>query len=179
MMQDFRTQFQTPPDVCKYMVSLIPDGVQTVLEPTPGIGNLVKALAGYEVTAPSDFFTMEKLRFDCVVMNPPFSSKSAYGVPQGLNKHGMRLGYYILIQCMHMSDNIVALMPWFTLLDSDVRFRSLKKWGLISVTSLPRKTFEYARIQTVVLHLQRGYKGETALRVYDLLNAKHQAELYG
>jgi hypothetical protein len=53
--------------------------------------------------------------------------------------------------------------------DSDVRLRFIKKWGLISVTSLPRKTFKYARIQTMVLHLQKGYQGPTEFIVYDLL----------
>lgn len=43
--------FQTPPEVCKYMTSLVPPGAQTVLEPTPGIGNIVAQLSGYKVTA--------------------------------------------------------------------------------------------------------------------------------
>lgn len=38
------TDFQTPPEVCKYMVSLIPEGVISVLEPTPGVGNIVSEL---------------------------------------------------------------------------------------------------------------------------------------
>ena len=63
--------FQTLESVCKYMVSLIPDGISTVLEPTPGKGNLVRALNGYQVTAPSEFWDVSG-RFDAVVMNPPF-----------------------------------------------------------------------------------------------------------
>lgn len=38
--------FQTPVNVCDYMVSLLPGGVRSVLEPTPGTGNLVKSLNG-------------------------------------------------------------------------------------------------------------------------------------
>ena len=38
--------FQTPIDVAEYMVSLLPINVKTVLEPTPGIGNVVAALNG-------------------------------------------------------------------------------------------------------------------------------------
>lgn len=171
--------FQTPPNVCKYMVSLIPAGARTVLEPTPGIGNLVAQLAGYEVTAPSDYFNLDKnQRFDCVVMNPPFSSKSAFGVPEHLNKAGMRLGYHILTECMNLSDNVIALMPWFTLSDSDVRLKALKKYGMKSLTALPRKTFEYVRIQTVVIELRKGYKGETAFKVFDLLNYKEPPQLF-
>lgn len=164
------TNFQTPIPVCSYMVSLIPAGAVTVLEPTQGVGNIVKMLSGYHVTAPQDFFSMDKRRFDCVVMNPPFSAKYAFGVPEHLNKHGMRLGYHILKECMLMSDNIIALMPWFTISDSDVRLRYIKKFGLKSLTALPRKTFQYARIQTCVFEMERGYQGETAFKVFDLLN---------
>lgn len=173
------TEFQTPVPVCKYMASLIPAGVKTVLEPTPGIGNIVAQLAGYDVTAPADYFDLNKSqRFDCIVMNPPFSSKSAFNVPDHLNKSGMRLGYHILTECMGMSDNVIALMPWFTLSDSDVRLRALKMYGMKSLTALPRKTFEYVRIQTVVIELQRGYKGDTAFKVFDLLNYKEQPKLF-
>lgn len=173
------TDFQTPIDVCKYMVSMVPPGSKTILEPTPGIGNIVSQLSGYDVTAPKDYFKLDKhQRFDCVVMNPPFSSKSAFNVPDHLNKFGMRLGYHILTECMGMSDNVIALMPWFTLSDSDVRLRALKKYGMKSLTALPRKTFEYVRIQTVVIELQKGFKGETAFRVFDLLNYKEQPKLF-
>ena len=173
------TEFQTPPEVCKYMASLIPAGARTVLEPTPGIGNIVAQLSGYDVTAPDDYFDLDKnQRFECVVMNPPFSSKSAFSVPEYLNKSGMRLGYHILTECMNMSDNVIALMPWFTLSDSDVRLRALKKYGMKSLTALPRKTFEYVRIQTVVIELQKGYKGETAFKVFDLLNYQEHPKLF-
>lgn len=82
----------------------------------------------------------------------------------------MRLGYYILTECMQMSDNIIALMPWFTISDSDVRLRSIMRYGLISVTALPRATFQYARIQTVVLHMKKGHPGNTLFKAFDLRN---------
>jgi hypothetical protein len=169
--EKFRSDFQTPPEICKYMASLIPTGTVTVLEPTPGDGNIVSCLNGYQVTAPEDFFLLKNKRFDAIIMNPPFSSKYANmeNAPANINKHGMRLGYHILTSCMQMSDIIIALMPWFTLSDSDVRLRFLKSYGMKSLTALPRKTFEYARIQTVVIELQKGYKGETTFKVYDLL----------
>lgn len=179
MIEAINIEFQTPIDVCKYMASLIPAGVRTVLEPTPGIGNLVAQLKSYDVTAPGDYFAMDKRqRFDCVVMNPPFSSKSAFNVPEHLNKSGMRLGYHILTECMNMSDNVIALMPWFTLSDSDVRLRALKKYGMKSLTALPRKTFEYVRIQTVIIELVKGWRDETAFRVFDLLNYKEVPKLF-
>ena len=173
---EYANDFQTPIEVCHYMVRMLPLGVRTVLEPTPGVGNIVNALvrAGYSVTAPANFFTIQESRFDAIVMNPPFSGKYAFGVPDGLEKHGMRLGYHILTKCLHMSDNVIALMPWFTISDSDVRLRALKTWGLKSITALPRKTFDYARIQTVVLELQKGYIGMTEFKVFDLLSNNKQ-----
>ena len=162
--------FQTPPEVAQYMCSLIPPGTKTVLEPTPGLGNILNCLTKgeYVITAPIDFFTMRFQKFDCIIMNPPFSLKSAFGVPKHLDLKGMRLGYYILNECMRMSDNVIALMTWFTITDSDVRLRYLKDFGLKSITSLPRKTFEYSRIQTCILELDRNYNGETIFRMYGI-----------
>ncbi len=99
-------------------------------------------------------------------MNPPFSSKSAFGLPAELDKTGMRIGYHILKECMEMSDNVIALMPWFTLVDSDVRMRELKAWGIKSITALPRKTFQYARIQTCVLELDKNFKGDAIFKTF-------------
>lgn len=164
-----KTDFQTPLEVCRYMCSLIPEGAKTVLEPTAGNGNMLKYLSRYHVTAPENFFELDKQEFDCVVMNPPFSAKYAHGVPAGLEKHGMRLGYHILTECMKLSNNIIALMPWFTISDSDVRLRYLKRFGMKSITALPRKTFQYARIQTCVMELENGYCGRTEFLVYDTI----------
>lgn len=74
--------FQTPPAVCDYMVNLLPPGTRTVLEPTPGMGNLVKALNKYEVTAPDDFWKMSYQFFDAVVMNPPVFADEYIGSAQ-------------------------------------------------------------------------------------------------
>lgn len=175
----FATDFQTPMNVCRYMVNLIPyRSEHKILEPTPGVGNLVTAIRerfpaslNHEVITPDDFFLLEKQRFHSIVMNPPFSSKSAFlqNAPTGSDKKGMRLGYFILTECMEMSDSIIALMPWFTISDSDVRLRYLKDFGLKSLTALPRKTFQYARIQTVVIELLKGYQGQTEFKVFDRL----------
>ena len=165
-------KYQTPPAICDYMVSLIPAGAKTILEPTPGVGNLVRALESsgkYEINAPEDYFKLAKTtRYDCIVMNPPFSSKYAFGVPEGLEEKGMKLGYKILRECMELSDHVIALMPWFTISDSDVRLRELTAYGLRSITALPRKTFNYIRIQTMVLELEKGYSGETTFKTIQL-----------
>ncbi len=168
--KDFTKEFQTPHQVCKYMVSLIPENAKTILEPTPGIGNITNLLSKYNLTAPEDFFLLQKDKcYDCIVMNPPFSDKSAFlhNAPINFNEKGMRLGYYFLTECMKMSDNVIALMPWFTISDSDVRLRFLKNFGLKSLTALPRKTFQYARIQTVIIELQKGYTAETIFKTID------------
>lgn len=162
--------FQTPHDVCQYMANMVPDGTVTILEPSPGFGNIVSKLSRFNVTAADDFFLLDpNERYDAIVMNPPFSSKSAFmdNAPVGCEHRGMKLGYYFLTECMKRSNNVIALMPWFTISDSDVRLRMIKRFGLKSITALPRKTFQYARIQTCVLQMQKGYQGETEFIVYD------------
>lgn len=170
----YKNDFQTPPDVAEYMVSLLEPSIQTVLEPTPGIGNIVRALdnARFIIACPSDYFLLPKdFRYDAVCMNPPFSSKfvDLTNAPLEIQQAGMRMGYWFLTDCMRRSDRVVALMPWFTISDSDVRLRTLVRWGLRSVTALPRRTFRFARIQTVVLNLEKGYKGKTDFLAFDCL----------
>lgn len=165
----YKKDFQTPSNVCKHMAGMLPPGIKTVLEPTPGEGNLVRALIDYDVTAPDDFFLLDPAaRFDAIVMNPPFSAATAFmqNAPTDIKAPGMKLGYYILQECMQRTDTVIALMPWFTLIDSDTRQRGLKKFGLVSITALPRKTFEYTRIQTVILHLHRGWRQETTFKIF-------------
>jgi hypothetical protein len=143
--------FQTPDWVGKYMVDLLPDGIQTVLEPTPGDGNLVRMMGRYEVTAPEDFWILNG-RWDAIVMNPPFSP--------------MVLGYEILFRCMEMSDVIVALMPWLVMINSERRTKQIWDWGLKSVTHLPRRAFAGARVQCCVLFMTKGYVGSVELKRY-------------
>jgi len=144
--------FQTPVWCCKYMRYLIPKQVTTVLEPTAGEGNLVNILKNhYEVTSPKDFWKLKVTeKFDCIVMNPPFTP--------------MELGYKILNQCMKMSDNIIALMPWLVLINSEKRTKDIFSYGLKSVTHLPRSTFSGARVQTCILQMKRLYKNDTIFR---------------
>lgn len=141
--------FQTQEWVCEFMVGLLPDSVRTVLEPTPGEGNLVKALNGYQVTAPQEFWNTQGC-YDAVVMNPPFTP--------------MEQGYKILFATMEMSDIVIALMPWLTLINSEKRTKQIKEFGLKSVNHLPRSAFPGSRVQTCVLEMHRGYVGETRMR---------------
>ena len=149
------TEFQTPPIVCDYMASLIPkctSGWWNILEPTPGIGNLVAAgkEKGFVSYPKGDFWTFykkSKARYDYVLMNPPFTP--------------MAEGVSYLKACMELSDNIIALLPWFILINSDSRMNMITDFGLVSVTHLPRKTFPNSRIQCCILELQKGYEGKT------------------
>lgn len=145
--------FQTPSSICDYMASFLPNNAGTILEPTKGAGNLVKSIAlkGTVVT-PYDFFQMEKDRFDWVVMNPPFTP--------------MAVGYKILYECMGMTDNLVALMPWLTIINGEKRTKDLFAYGLVSVTHLPRTIFKGSRVQTCILNMRRGFSGETKLLNY-------------
>lgn len=171
--------FQTPKSVVNYMIQLMEqhhnDYPISVLEPTPGLGNIVEALWKSEnvisVYAPTDYFERRddilSRKFGCVMMNPPFSKKSCLldNAPQfWKDAKGMTTGYNFLYDAMEVSDHIIALMPWFTIADSDVRMRKLLDFGLISVTLLPRKTFDYARIQTCILHLKKGHTGQTEFK---------------
>lgn len=170
MTKDFRTEFQTLPPVCKYMAGMIPPRSKTILEPTPGLGNIVKELSDYEVTAPADFFLLDRdQRFDAIVMNPPFTSKTAFleNAPKDFAAKKMSFGYYVLTECMKMTDNIIALLPEYTMTNSDIRRRFIWDFGLKSYTPLPRKTFQYARTQTVVIELQRDYKGDCIYKRFE------------
>ena len=165
-------KYQTPQDVCNYMSSLLGLESKYVLEPTPGHGRLYTTLLqhGHRVVAPEDFFLLDKNdRYDAVVMNPPFAEKYTIldNAPEHYRKNGMKVGYMMLFDCMDKANEVIALMPWFTISDSDVRLRNLVDYGLQSITALPRKTFEYVRIQTCILHLKKGYTGVTEFKAFD------------
>lgn len=147
--------FQTPLNCCKYIVSLIPKNAKTILEPTPGEGNLVSVLKkkGYNVRYPENFWQLPYYqRYDSVVMNPPFSP--------------MKIGYKILYRCMELSDSIIALMPWLTIINSEKRTSDIINYGLKSVTHLPRSMFKGARVQTCILEMNKGYKGNILFHNY-------------
>lgn len=151
---NFSTDFQTPEKVCTYMSSFLPDNAGDILEPTKGVGNLVKALQqkGNVIAPEGNFFDMPKRMFDWVVMNPPFTP--------------MKKGYEILYDCMEMSDNIVALMPWLTMINGKKRTDDIMEFGLVSITHLPRKIFDGARVQTCILVMKKGYRGSTEFLNY-------------
>jgi hypothetical protein len=138
--------FQTQLWVCNLMKDMVPKEYKTVLEPTPGEGNLVKALEsnGFIVTAPKDFWEISGF-YDAVIMNPPFTP--------------MALGYKILYSTMEMTNHVIALLPWLTIINSERRTKDILDYGLKSITHLPRNAFPGSRVQTCILDMPKGYKG--------------------
>jgi len=102
--------FQTPEFVCKLMVDLVTttsihDVPDTILEPTAGKGNLAKAIdARFPITIiyTPPLFEDFNTRVDYVIANPPFTP--------------MKYGYQILDKCFELSDNLIFLMPWLSLI---------------------------------------------------------------
>ena len=95
----------------------------------------------------------KQMKFDVAVMNPPFSP--------------MQVGYDILYKVMGMADLIVALMPWLTLINSEKRTKIIYRFGLKSVTHLPRNIFPGSRVQTCILNMERGYQGDAFLDLFN------------
>lgn len=151
--KDWGNNFQTPLYVCDYIASLVPDNAGNILEPTAGQGNLVKSLEGKgNIITPLDFDTFEpSQKIDWIVMNPPFSP--------------MKKGYEILYRCMDMSDNIIALMPYLTMINGEKRTNDILNWGLKSITHLPRSVFKGSRVQTLILEMSKGFKGATEFKL--------------
>ena len=147
--------FQTPEWVCNIMVSnLHKNGTGIILEPTPGDGNLVNAIKIQcpcsDIITPVDFWNYDFSRFtyiDSIVMNPPFSP--------------MKVGYEILYRCMELSDYIIALMPWLTIINSQKRTNDIFNFGLSKIYHLPRIAFPGSRVQTCIMVLEKGYNRET------------------
>jgi hypothetical protein len=154
--------FQTPPDLCAFMTSLIPVRYRRqslVIEPTPGAGNLLSALAnaGFRrVEAPTgDFFQWSPSeRPKVVIGNPPWTPP--------------KLAYSIMNRCLaeFQPQFVVLLMPWLTLINSTRRTELLLDYGLKKVIHVSRSTFPGIRMQCCILVLDKGYGGEVQLGFY-------------
>lgn len=169
--------YQTPPAVCDFMVGIMrkytdeldiqacPDtpnhnhvldvpGKQIVLEPTPGKGYLVAAIlkAGYECLHPpafEDYYVWIinnfeiRPNFGYILMNPPFNP--------------IKEMERFVNETMERCDNAVILLPWNYIINSERRLNTLISFGMVSVTSLPRKTFPGCRVQTCIVHLRKDH----------------------
>lgn len=145
--------FQTPPQYAKFMVSLLNKrDVKTALDPHPGAGNLVATIDdrfGYHYD-PRWFYETPTVPFqiDAIVMNPPFTP--------------MKLGYENLFRAMELTDNIIALMPWLTIINSERRTKRILDYGLKEIYHLPRRAFKGSRVQTCILYMERGFHSASA-----------------
>lgn len=142
--------FQTPEWVCEIMVSMIDGDPSFVLEPTSGEGNLVRAIQkkfpDCTITEPNNIFQYEpEQKFDCIVANPPFTP--------------MVKGYEILQRIIKWSDDIVILLPWLLLINSERRSKWFVENGLSEVRHLPRRAFPGSRVQTCIVKMIKDYDG--------------------
>jgi len=143
--------FQTPLNIAMYMVGITyaPKGGM-ILEPTPGDGNIVRAIKSYglnPIVPDDDFWKMQHIqKYDCIVMNPPFSP--------------MKEGYKFLYRCMELSNEIVALMPWLVIINGEKRTKDIIEYGLQSITHLPRSIFKGSRVQCCILHMVKNWNEE-------------------
>lgn len=144
------TDFQTPDWVCRIMVRRIPLSAKTILEPTPGEGNLVRAISQQFpdaiVYSPERFEKFDKHEVDCIVANPPFTP--------------MNVGYQLLEKFFELSESIIIVMPWLAVINSQARTKCYIEHGLKRIIHLPRSVFPGARVQTCVLVFEQGYCGD-------------------
>ncbi len=146
--------FQTPEWVSEIMVDLIPGQPETILEPTPGAGNLVKAIGkrfSSVIYTPDRFEEFNKERVDCIVANPPFTPMSE--------------GYRLLENMFDRSDNIIILMPWLAIINSEQRTKSYIERGLKYIVHLPRNAFKGSRVQTCILVFEKGHLGDIIFKM--------------
>lgn len=121
---------------------------KTILEPTPGKGNLLDILQGKFPNAiiyfpENDFMNMDVVSVDWVIANPPFTP--------------MQKGYDILDRLFEFSNNVIALMPWLTITNSEKRTKRLVEKGLCKIIHLPRKAFPGSRVQTCILKFKHNF----------------------
>ena len=106
------------------------------------------------IYTPENFFEFHK-QVDVIVGNPPFSP--------------MNIGYDILERCFELSDNIIMLMPWLSLINSEKRTQMYRERGLKKVIHLPRKAFKGSRVQTCVMVFEQGYPGKIELSIEEMI----------
>ena len=145
--------FQTPIWACEYMANMVTIEPESIIEPTPGEGNLLMTIKNKfphaSITAPNDFDIISDQKFDLLIANPPFTP--------------MARGYELLERFIEISDYIIVLMPWLTLINSEKRTRKIVNAGLVEVVHLPRRTFKGSRVQTCIMKIVKGGFGQIRL----------------
>ena len=149
--------FQTPVWVCDEMVKLIPSTSYSILEPTPGAGNLSRAVqyrfgnTKVMLHTPKVFEKWYRVKIDCIIANPPFTPMSK--------------GYELLSEFFEISNYIIILMPWLSLINSEKRTAEYVSRGLKTIIHLPRRAFSGSRVQTCIMVFEKGYRGKIELKL--------------
>jgi hypothetical protein len=152
--------FQTPDWVTHKMCDLLNFKPEIILEPTPGEGFMVKILQSRfpqsNVLYPQDYWKYRKygpyFRPEVIIANPPFSP--------------MKKGYDFLFDFMELTDRIISIMPWYSIIQSVKRTQKILNFGLKRVIHLPRSVFRGSRVNCCVLDLHFGYHGPVALEFW-------------
>jgi type I restriction-modification system DNA methylase subunit len=149
--------FQTPHWIIEKMCGMVDFNPKIILEPTPGEGNMVRVLKNKfpesEIIAPTDYWKLQRQSFDLIFANPPFSP--------------ILRGYEFLSDFMTRSENIIILLPWLILINSERRAQKIMQFGLMEIAHLPRNVFPGSRIQCCVMKLRQGYKGDTIFTFWE------------
>ena len=155
------------------MVSMIDDKAKTILEPTPGEGNLINAVkerfSEVNIIAPENYFDWEQQEVDCTIMNPPFTDKQLITTNASHKVRelkGMAITGYFVYEAMKYSKEVIALIPYYFIINSAKRVEELMKFGFVSLTNLPRGVFGNLSVQVCVIHLRAGHSEQTLFKNY-------------
>lgn len=152
--------FQTPDVVCDLMVSMIEGNPNVILEPTPGQGNLVRAIKkrfpNAKILAPKDIFSFNPdCDIDWIISNPPFSP--------------MIRGFEFLQMFKQWTNNIIILLPWNLLINSRIRTKWFYDNGVCEIHHLPRSVFKGSRVQTCIVKMTNAKRRFTKLYLKNTL----------
>ncbi len=161
--------FQTPPRIAEYMCrkahlywkfkKSYPGHMAKVLEPTPGLGNIIGAGndVGFTMCGPGSenywkswSYQQDVDYFDMVIMNPPFTPHTE------MTK--------FIEDAMEKAPYIVALLP-VNAITSHRKLTKFMNFGLNSVTMLSRNTFPN-KVAVCILELDRNHKGFTTFKQF-------------
>jgi hypothetical protein len=92
------------------------------------------------------------------------SSPLFYELLMFRKKIGMDIGCKMLDDFFIIADDIIILLPWSALINSERRTKKYIEKGLKKIIHLPRKAFPGSKVQTCVLVFRKGYHAILFLR---------------
>lgn len=147
-------EYYTPEWLSEYMISLIDKEIPfSVFDPTPGpnssILSAVRKVYPCNVSVEElkgDFWDIDISHVDIIVANPPFFPYSKV--------------YQYLERFILIADQIICIIPWYTIINSERRTEKIIKSGLKRIVNVSRSAFPKIRVQICVLDIQKGYCGD-------------------